>query len=239
MPHTPTPVLIEDELDLLASLLPLAGTRLIELGCASARLAADLLTRYPDAHVTGLEVDTQQMAKNRAAPAIPGLDFVQAGAQAIPFVDASFDGALMLKSLHHVPLALMPQALAEVARVLKPGGWLYVSEPVYAGPLNDIMRLFNDEGEVRAAAQVALDQAVASGSWLAWDERRFDMPVHFADFAAFELRMLHPTFVTHQIDAALRLRIKARFESHLGPQGVALTRPMHVRLLRRAATLLN
>ena len=71
----------------------------------------------------------------------------------------------MLKSLHHVPMALMDQALAELARVLRPCGWLYVSEPVYAGQLNELIRLFNDEGEVRAAAQAALDRAVASGRW--------------------------------------------------------------------------
>ncbi len=73
-----------------------------------------------------------------------------------------FDLALMHKSLHHVPLTAMDQALAEVARVLRPGGYLYVSEPVYAGPLNEIVRLYNDEGVVRAAAQAALDRALSA-----------------------------------------------------------------------------
>ncbi len=57
----------------------------------------------------------------------------------------------MLKSLHHVPVESMAQALVDAARVLRPGGHLYVSEPVYAGPLNEVVRLFNDEGKVRAA----------------------------------------------------------------------------------------
>jgi len=235
MPTT-TPVvqpLVTDELDVLANLVPLDGARLIELGCGSARLATDLLHHYPTAQLTGLEVDARQMAKNLAAPATPGLDFVSAGAQAIPFADNLFDGALMLKSLHHVPLELMAQSLTEVARVLKPGGWFYVSEPVYAGPLNDIMRLFNDEGLVRAAAQQALDLALHNGSWQAAGEQRFQMPVHFADFDAFEQRMMRPTYANHQIDAPLREAIRQRFESHLGPQGVALTRPIHVRLLRK------
>ncbi|MFZ4625330.1 MAG: class I SAM-dependent methyltransferase [Rhodoferax sp.] len=225
--------LIDDELDLLASLVHLPGTQLIELGCGAAQFAAALLARFPCAGVTGLEVDERQMAKNLAAPATPGLSFVNAGAQAIPFAATRFDGALMLKSLHHIPMPLMAQALAEVARVLKPGGWLYVSEPVYAGPLNDIMCLFNDEEVVRAAAQRALDAALQTGQWQAVTDRRFEMPVHFADFATFEQRMMRPTYANHQINDTLHTAIRQRFESHLGPQGVSLTRPMHGRLLRK------
>ncbi len=227
--------LIDDELDLLASMLPLPGAQLIELGCGAARMAAALVERFPGAHVTGLEVDERQLAKNLAAPTLPGLTFVNAGAQAIPFGDACFDGALMLKSLHHVPTALMAQALAEVARVLKVGGWLYVSEPVYAGPLNEIMRLFNDEGVVRTAAQQALDAALQTGMWRSADERHFEMPVYFADFPTFEQRMMRPTYANHQIDDTLLATVRQRFESYAGPQGLSLRRPMHVRLLRKLA----
>jgi ubiquinone/menaquinone biosynthesis C-methylase UbiE len=226
---------IEDELGLLADLVQLPGSHLIELGCGAARMAAALVARYPGAQVTCLEVDERQLAKNLAAPVVPGLQFVNAGAQAIPFPSGSFDGALMLKSLHHVPMPLMAQALSEVARVLKPGGWLYVSEPVFAGPLNEIMRLFNDEAVVRAAAQQALDRSVHAGEWQSDDEHRFEMPVSFADFDTFEQRMMRPTYANHQIDETLREVIRVKFNSHLGPHGVELTRPMHVRLLRRAA----
>lgn len=229
------PRLLDDELDLLEALVPLAGCQVIELGCGNARLARTLLQRYPDARVTGLEVDDRQLAKNLLAPH-ERLSFLRAGAERIPLPEASFDLALMLKSLHHVPMDRMDAALREVARVVRPGGWLYASEPVYAGELNDLIRHFNDEGTVRAAAQQALDRALRDGLWEQAVEHRFDSPVAFRDFADFEARMMRPTFADHHIDDVVLARVRAAFEPHLGQggrSGAHFVRPMHVRLLRR------
>ena len=229
---TAAPRIERDELLILGELVPLAAQNIIELGCGAARLARDLLARYPSAQLTGLETDAVQHAKNLAAPA-ERLRFIAAGAQAIPLPDAQFDLALMLKSLHHVPQGVMDQALAEVRRVLRPGGHLYVSEPVFAGALNEITRLFNDEQAVRAAAQAALDRALATGAWVQVAERHFDVPVHFADFAAFERRMLDVSYAERHLDGDLRERVRARFEPHVGIGGAHFKRPMHVRLLRK------
>jgi len=229
---TATAPLIENELDLMAELVPLDGMEIIELGCGEAKLVRELLLHHPDSHVTGIEVDARQHAKNLAAPQA-GLRFVAGVAENIPMADASFDLALMLKSLHHVPQASMALAFGEVARVLRPGGHLYVSEPVYAGAFNDVVRLFNDEGVARAAAQAAVDVALHSGTWQQVGERRFEMPVQFDDFADFEQRMMRPTYADHQVDDAKLAAVRAAFEPHVGPAGARFTRPMHVRLLRR------
>lgn len=226
--------LIDDELTLLETLVQLQGARLVEAGCGAAPLARELLRRHPDAELVGLEVDERQLAKNLLAPA-ERLRFERAGAQDIPFADARFDGALMLKSLHHVPMPLMDRALAELARVLRPGGWLYVSEPFYAGPFNELVRLYNDEGEVRAAAQAALDRALASGAWQPLAERRFALPRRFANFDEFEQRSMRPTFADHGITDEMVARVRALFLPHLGPDGARFEQPMHVRVLRKAA----
>jgi len=224
--------LVDDELDVLAELVPIAGRDIVELGCGAARLARSLLERHPDSRVTGLEVDERQHAKNLASPQ-PGLTFVSGGAQAIPFPDACFDVALMLKSLHHVPMPLLAQALDEAARVLRPGGYLYVSEPIYDGPFNALIRLFNDEGVVRAAAQAAIDAALGTGAWTQVAQRLFDMPVSFKDFADFEQRMMRPTFADHRIDDAKLATVGAAFAPHMTADGAHFTRPMHVRVLRK------
>ena len=224
-----------EELDVLNGLVPLQAQAIIELGCGAARLARGLLTRWPQCTVTGLEVDQVQHAKNLASPQ-DGLTFVAAGAQAVPFPDASFDLALMLKSLHHVPMAAMDQALGEVARVLRPGGYLYVSEPIYGGAMNELVRLYNDEGVVRPAAQAALDRTLAQGVvWEAVAETRFAQAAHFASFEDFAQRMMYPSFADHKVDEAMLAKVRAAFEPHVGEQGADFVRPMHVRLLRRKA----
>ena len=227
--------LINDEIDLLQSLVDLQQHRhIIELGCGAADLSRKLLVRYPDCEVTALEVDQRQHAKNLSQPA-QRLHFVQAGAQAIPLEDGRFDLAFMLKSLHHVPLDQLQQALAEVHRVLRPQGLLYVSEPVFAGALNEVMRLFHDEEQVRAAALRALHEALSSGQWEQVSESFFDVPIHYRDFAEFEQRMVAVTYADHRLDDALRQAVRARFEPHMGADGALFVRPMRVNLLRRRA----
>ncbi|GAA6143799.1 class I SAM-dependent methyltransferase [Hydrogenophaga sp. 5NK40-0174] len=225
----------EDELVLMDRLMGLSNQRIIELGCGNARTARQLLQRWPACQVTGLEVDAIQHERNLAHPQ-EGLNFVAAGAQDIPFADASFDIAVMLKSLHHVPMPLMDQALSEVARVLKPGGFLYVSEPIYGGALNELIRLYNDEGVVRPAAQAALDRALADGrQWEAAGEERFAQSVHYADFEDFAKRMMYPSFADHHITEEMLAKVRGVYEPHQTPNGADFVRPMHVRLLRRKA----
>lgn len=230
--HPALPAAVDDELDLLAACVPLAGCQILELGCGAAALARALVRRFPGSRVTALEVDLRQHAKNLADPQA-GLSFVAGGAEDIPCADASVDLVLMLKSLHHVPRPLLGRALAEAARVLRPGGHLYVSEPVYAGPFNDVVKLFNDERVVREAAQAAVDEALLTGAWTERHDHRFEMPVRFRDFAEFEQKLMRPTFADHHIDDAMTEAVRAALAPHAGPQGYAFRRPMRVRLLRR------
>ncbi len=225
--------LISDEVDLLQSLVDLEQhRRIVELGCGAAELSRKLLARFATCEVTGLEVDERQHAKNLLNSA-ERLHFIQAGAQAIPFAGEGFDLALMLKSLHHVPLDQMHQALSEIHRVLRPHGLLYVSEPVFSGALNEVMRLFHDEERVRAAAMRTVHEAVASGAWEQLTERFFDMPVHFQDFADFERRMVGVTYLNHRLDAPSLAAVRSRFEPHMTETGASFVRPMRVNLLRK------
>jgi len=223
------------ELEIISETLPLGNARVLELGCGRAWMTRRIAEDFPVARIIATEVDRVQHEKNLQITDLPAVEFRYGGAEAIDLPDASVDVVLMLKSLHHVPGPLMARALDEIHRVLVPGGLAYISEPVYAGAFNDILRLFNDERQVREAAFAAVADAVESGRFELEAEIFFDAPGHYADWQDFEDRMLKVTHTDHRIDAALHTRIKAAFESHLGPDGASFLRPSRVDLLRKPA----
>ena len=145
------------DLAALQRVVNISGLSLIEAGCAAGDTARSLAEL--GARVLAVEPDAVQAEKNRTAPAVPGVTFVEAGAEALPAEDASMDGVLFFRSLHHVPRELMDAALIEAARVLKPDGFLYVAEPGMEGSHFTMMRPFNDEFEVRTLAQQALEKS--------------------------------------------------------------------------------
>ena len=156
-----------------------------------------------------------------------------AGAQAIPAADASTDLVFMFKSLHHVPGELLAQSFAEITRVLKPGGLAYISEPIFAGEFNEILRLFHDEQQVREAAFAATCAAVDSGQLELVEEIFFDTPVHFADFADFEAQVIGVTHTQHHLSDQVHAEVKRRFTNNAGENGAEFLAPIRVDLLRK------
>jgi SAM-dependent methyltransferase len=221
------------ERQVIDRLLALDGKRILELGCGRAEITRQLALGGPGREITALEVDEIQHAKNLALRDLPNVRFLLAGAEAIPVADASIDVAFMFKSLHHVPVPLMAQAFAELARVLVPGGHAYISEPIFAGDFNEILRLFHDESRVRQAAFDAISAAVAAGVLESVEQVFFKAPVHFPDFATFETRIIGATHTRHVLDADTHAEVRRRFAAHAGPDGVRFEQPMRVNLLRR------
>ncbi len=231
----PTCATVVNEIQLLLAELPLDGARVLELGCGKADKTRTLAQSGRIRDIVALEVDAIQHAHNLKVADLPNVHFCHGGAEAIPAADASVDIVLMFKSLHHVPLALMDQALGEIARVLRPGGLAWISEPVYAGDLNELMCLFYDEKTVREAAFAAVRRAV-DGGLLALERQLFFLTrSHFDDFAQFDARMIQVTHTEHRLSPELYERVRQRFESHLTPAGATFYPPQRVDLLRKPA----
>lgn len=223
-----------DEREVYESLLPLKGARVLELGCGKAEKTLAIARSNAVASISAMEVDEIQHARNLALVDLPGnIKFFRGSAEDIPAPDASFDIVMMFKSLHHVPLESMSKALAEIRRVLRPGGLAYLSEPVFAGEFNEIMRLFNDEQTVRAAAFAAVEQAVRDGVFELVCQKFFNTPGHFDSFAQFDERMLQVTHTRLDLSPALYATVRERFMQHMTPQGADFRNPIRVDLLRK------
>ena len=224
------------DFDQIKRTLPLEGARLLELGCGAAYTTRRLAESFPLREIVAMEVDRIQHEKNLLIPDLPGVDFRYGGAQKIELPDESVDAVIMLKSLHHVPEQDMEQALHEISRVLRPGGLAYISEPVYAGDFNAIMRLFHDEKAVREAAFNAVRHAVERGQFLLQEEFHFVSTTRFAGFEEFEHRILGATHSDFAIDDGLYQQIKQRFMPFIDADGVAeFLSPLRVDLLRKPA----
>lgn len=223
----------QDEVQLMLAELPLEGARLLELGCGKAEKTRALAEVGGVAEIVAMEVDRIQHARNLQVTDLPMVRFVHGGAEAIPAEDASFDVVVMLKSLHHVPVELMDRALAEVARVLKPGGLAWISEPVYAGEFNEILRLFHDERAVREAAFSAVVRAVAEGPLTLRKQIFFSSRSRFDSFEQFDARMIRVTHSDHRLSPERYRQVEEKFMSFMTPQGASFLNPQRVDLLHK------
>ena len=139
------------------------------------------------------------------------VSFLIAGSENIPFNDDSFDVIFMFKSFHHVPVELMDKALREVQRVLKPGGLVYISEPIFEGDLNEVLRLFHHEEKVRAAAYKAIEKSVDNRDLLLVDEFTFNTQVTFKGFEEFDVNVINVSHGDHQLSEELYKKVKDQF----------------------------
>jgi SAM-dependent methyltransferase len=97
------------------------GSELLEVGPGPG-LTTDLLLHKAE-WLTAVEADAGLAAALAGRLAGSNVDVLHADATALPFEDGRFSAATSFTMLHHVPFAaLQDRLLAEVARVLRPGG---------------------------------------------------------------------------------------------------------------------
>lgn len=127
-----------------------AGGRALEVGCGRGDGVELLLDLFGAAYVEALDLDPRQvrLARRRLLPRHGDkVRVYQASATAIPCADGSFDAVFDFGALHHIPDG--GAALAEIARVLRPGGRFFFQEPLATITLNPVFRFL--AGDLREA----------------------------------------------------------------------------------------
>jgi ubiquinone/menaquinone biosynthesis C-methylase UbiE len=113
--------------DEAASLVPPGGT-VLDAGTGPGTLLVQLAKRRPDLRLTGIDLSGDMVAlaeRNlRAAGHGDRAEVRQADVADLPFPDASFDLVVSTFSMHH--WAAITPAVTELARVLRPGGTLWI-----------------------------------------------------------------------------------------------------------------
>jgi ubiquinone/menaquinone biosynthesis C-methylase UbiE len=103
--------------------------RALDVGTGTGLGALEIAKRFPDAEIVGVDVSAAMLEKARKL--VPGIEFVEGDASALPFRDADFD---LVAHVNMIPF------LDETARVLRPGGWTVYAfsagpqTPIYVEP---------------------------------------------------------------------------------------------------------
>jgi demethylmenaquinone methyltransferase/2-methoxy-6-polyprenyl-1,4-benzoquinol methylase len=107
-----------------------AHTRVLDVATGTGSQARAFAERAGE--VVGLDLSEAMLRVARDRNRASNLTFVQGDATQLPFGDASFDVASISLALHEMPMSIRQRVLAEVVRVVRPGGAIVVIE--YARP---------------------------------------------------------------------------------------------------------
>ena len=224
------------DLDVLDRLVQPAGKDVVDIGCGPGSLVRALTAR--GARTIGVEISEEQLAAACRDDDGGGARYVVGRSESLPLDDGSLDAVVFMRSLHHVPPSDQLDALREARRVVRADGLVYVAEPLAFGDFFELTRIVEDEVEVRAAAQRALDRALEAGL-----ERmstiEYDVRLCLAGLDALRARIV-------SVDPARESRFEARQAelaeafARLGEPGErsgerCFLQPMRADVLRRAS----
>ncbi|WP_419764699.1 MAG: class I SAM-dependent methyltransferase [Arcobacter sp.] len=219
--------------DYLIETLNLNNKTILELGCGNASKTINIASNGFNRKVIACEVDEIQHQKN-LQKTYENIEFKLCGAENIDMEDESVDMIFMFKSFHHIPINLMPKALSEIKRVLKPNGLAYISEPLFIGDLSDIISMFHNEELVRIEAFNAIKHAVDTEEFKLFQEIFFYSQVSYKDFEDFQSKVMNVTFNDNKISKELEKEVEEKFNQYMQNNNpITFKKPFRVDILQK------
>jgi ubiquinone/menaquinone biosynthesis C-methylase UbiE len=112
------------------------GLALLDIACGTGRFLSFVKDNYPRLPVAGLDLSPDYLAwARRLLARFGGVDLFRANAEALPLADASQDIVSVIFLFHELPGQVRRHVVAEIARVLKPGGALLFIDSLQLGDL--------------------------------------------------------------------------------------------------------
>lgn len=111
-----------------------SGLRLLDLGCGTGTMVVLIKRMHPDISVVGLDPDPDALAraKYKADRQKLSIQFDRGFSDSLPYADRSFDRVFSSFMYHHLLSEEKPKTLAEIWRVLRPGGSFHLLD--FEGP---------------------------------------------------------------------------------------------------------
>jgi ubiquinone/menaquinone biosynthesis C-methylase UbiE len=115
------------------------GVSLLDVACGNGRFLKRVMNVWPRLQAAGLDLSPNytDAARKRLAP-WPQVEVFHEAAEAMPLPDASLDIVVSIFLFHELPPEVRPSVLAEVFRILKPGGLFVLADSVQFGDYEGI-----------------------------------------------------------------------------------------------------
>ena len=111
-----------------------AAARLLDIGCGTGAFLREVKRNYPRLAVTGLDLSVPYLnVARRQLADWSRIELVEGAAEAMPFAAAEFDIVTSIYLFHELPPRVRRDVVAEIRRVLKPGGTLIFVDSLQSG----------------------------------------------------------------------------------------------------------